>query len=777
MRRNEMFIRILAIVGAVEVLVMILLGFLDLPEGPAKNILDAVILAAVSAPLLYLSVIRTTTRRLSEQANLARKYMEQEFALKTYAEKVELQTAAEEQARIQSQRMELLGRVHAAIIEESDIDKVLSEAARDICRILSVPCCAIKIFGDPELTAEHCEPGFVPVIATLSPSEYPPECLAAFAAGKYAVTDGSRQSGCCTLPAGRAARSGLGAHLEVPLRHSEGLAGILFLGRAEGRAWTQDEIAAAEVIGGGIAAAVRHDIVFRKKKELAGRLVSLLDNVPGIVYRGNRDWSVEFMGAEVGKVTGYTAEDFVSGTVKWKELIHPEDLEGVRKVFREAVRERKKVLRVQYRARHRDGTYRTLADRRQIAYDPQGRFLYVDGLLLDITDLVLLEKQARTAQRMEAVGTLAGGVAHDFNNALTGIFGFGEMLRMRLSGDARTQSDLDEILRCAERASTLTRQLLTFARRQAIEPVNLGRNNVITDLMRLIEKVAGERIETRAVLGDGLTAVRAASGQIEQVIMNLCLNARDAMPEGGTLLVETAAVLLDYEDVRKSPYMKTGRYVVLSVTDTGIGMDEKTRERIFEPFFTTKGPEKGTGLGLAMVYGIVKRHDGFVHVFSEPGKGTTFRIHLPAVEAPAEERSSRGQESVRGGDETILLAEDDEAVRNLAEMALRQHGYRVLSARDGREAVDIFSREKGIALVLLDAVMPKMSGGEALSVMRRADPVLKAIVMSGHSFEKGGGTAAPSEETGYLQKPFGPIVLARKVREALDAGATGILSP
>jgi len=191
-----------------------------------------------------------------------------------------------------------------------------------------------------------------------------------------------------------------------------------------------------------IAAAVRHDIVFRKKKELAGRLVSLLDNVPGIVYRGNRDWSVEFMGAEVEKVTGYTAEDFVSGTVKWKDLIHPEDLEGVRKVFREAVRERKKVLRAQYRARHRDGTYRTLADRRQIAFDPQGGFLYVDGLLLDITDLVLLEKQARTAQRMEAVGTLAGGVAHDFNNALTGIFGFGEMLRMRLSGDARTQADL-----------------------------------------------------------------------------------------------------------------------------------------------------------------------------------------------------------------------------------------------------------------------------------------------------------------------------------------------
>jgi PAS domain S-box-containing protein len=786
MKRHEMFIRILAVVAGVEVVVMVLLGFLGLPEGPVKNLLDAALLSAFSTPLLYLSVIRTATRRLSERAALAKKNLEQEFALKTYAGKPELKEATGEQARIQTQRMELLGRVHAAILGECDIDRVLTEAARDICSVLSLPCCAIRIFGDPDKTAEHCDPGVTPVISTLAPSRYPPECLASFASGKYAVTDGARASLCCPDQEGRAARSGLGAHLEIPLRHAEGLVGVLFLGRTEERPWTGDEIAAAEAIAGGLAVAVRHERVFHGKKELAGRLMSLMDNVPGIVYRGHRDWSVSFMGAQVERVTGYTAVEFLSGAVKWKELVHPEDLDAIKRTFREAVRGKKKVLRARYRARHRDGTYRTLADRRQIVYDEQGEFLHVDGLLLDITDLDVAEKQARTAQRMEAVGTLAGGVAHDFNNALTGIFGFAEMLRMRLSADARAQADLDEILRCAERASTLTRQLLTYARRQAIEPVNLSLNSVVTELMKLIGKVAGERIETRTLLEEGLPVVRADRGQIEQVLMNLCLNARDAMPSGGNLLVETAAVRVDEEHVSQYPYMKTGRYVVLSVTDTGIGMDEKTREKIFEPFYTTKGPEKGTGLGLAMVYGIVKKHDGYIHVFSEPGKGTTFRIHLPAVEAPPEERSIRENEAVPGGNETILLADDDEAVRKLAELALREYGYRVLTSRNGEEAVEIFRKEKEIGLVLLDVVMPKMGGREALVVMRGTDPGLKAILMSGHSLDESIGLVVAVPEAPLLQKPFGPVMLARKVREVLDgagsapmarADATDILSP
>ena len=768
MKRHEMFFRILAIVAGVEVLVMVMFGFIYVPEGLGKNLLDAFILSVISAPLLYLSVIRPVTRKLSEGAALTRKNLEQELALASYAEKLALKETAEEQARIQSQRMELLGRVHTATLGESDIDGVLSDAAKDICRVLGLPCCAIRIFGNPDKVAEHCEPGVAPVAPTLALSRIPSECLAAFEAGEYRVSDGTRMSPCRSIPEGCPDRSGLGAHLEVPLRHSEGLVGILFLGRADIRAWTEDEITAAEAIAGGIAVTVRHDVMFHSQKELAGRLMSLMNNIPGVVYRGNRDWSVSLMGAEVERVTGYTAEEFMSGAVKWKELIHPEDLDALKKIFREAVGGRKSVLRVEYRARHRDGAYRTLADRRQIVYDAQGEFLHVDGLLLDITDLALLEKQARTAQRMEAVGALAGGVAHDFNNALTGIFGFGELLRMRLAGDTAAQTEMDEILRCAARASTLTRQLLMFARRQAIEPVHMSLNSVVTDLKKLIMNAVGERIETKTLLEEDLPAVRADRGQIEQVLMNLCFNGRDAMPDGGILMIETSSVIIDEEHVRQHPYMNTGRYVVLSVTDTGTGMDENTREKIFEPFFTTKGPEKGTGLGLAMVHGIVKRHDGYIHVFSEPGKGTTFRIHLPAVKGLPEERSLQASEAVRGGQETILLAEDDESVRKLVELTLKEYGYRVLTAQHGEDAVETFRSGKGIDLVLLDVGMPRMGGMEALAAMRETDPGIKAILMSGHSFDKKFEQTALDPEVPHIQKPFVPAALARKVRNVLD---------
>ena len=282
--------------------------------------------------------------------------------------------------------------------------------------------------------------------------------------------------------------------------------------------------------------------------------------------------------------------------------------------------------------------------------DASGSVSGVLSMVHDVTEKTELERQLQTAQRMESVGTLAGGIAHDFNNALTGIFGFGEMLRMRMAGDAKALHDLDEIQRCAERAATLTRQLLTFARRQIIEPVNLNLNTLVADLMKLIGKVVGEQIEVKTTLGKDAPTIHADRGQVEQVVMNLCLNARDAMPKGGRLLVETEDVHLGEEQVRQNPYMRTGRYALLTVSDTGIGMDEKTRERVFEPFFTTKGPDKGTGLGLAMVYGIVKQHGGFIHLYSEPGEGSSFKVYFPAVEAQPDaipEKSREGR--IRGG--------------------------------------------------------------------------------------------------------------------------------
>ncbi|MGB7631958.1 MAG: ATP-binding protein, partial [Candidatus Deferrimicrobium sp.] len=401
--------------------------------------------------------------------------------------------------------------------------------------------------------------------------------------------------------------------------------------------------------------------------------------------------------------------------------------------------------------------------------DEAGNLVGILSMANDITDRIRLEKQLQTAQRMEAVGTLAGGIAHDFNNALTVVIGFGEMLKLRIANDPKAISDLDEILRAADRAAVLTRQLLTFARRQIVEFGNLDMNRVIGDLEKLLRKVIREDIEIKTSLTGGVPTIRADQGQVEQVLMNLCLNARDAMPGGGQIEVETEEEWVDEEYVKQYPYMKAGRYAVLSVSDTGIGMDEETTGRIFEPFFTTKGPDKGTGLGLAVVYGIVKQHNGFIHVYSEPEKGTRFRIYFPAVDVPADTKVVAAPGIIRGGSETILLAEDNESVRHLAEQTLITYGYRVLVACDGEEAVDIFLRhQKEIAIVVLDMVMPKKGGKQAYGEMIATIPGLKAIFMSGYSANAIHDSFVLHPGIPFLQKPFGPGALTRMVQEVLD---------
>ena len=401
--------------------------------------------------------------------------------------------------------------------------------------------------------------------------------------------------------------------------------------------------------------------------------------------------------------------------------------------------------------------------------DASGDVSGVLSMVHDVTEKAELERQLQTAQRMEAVGTLAGGIAHDFNNALTGVIGFAEMLKRKLEGNENALSDLYEIFRGAERASVLTRQLLTFARRQIIELANLDLNSVIANLLKLISKIVGEHIEIRTDLAKTLPTIRADVGQIEQVIMNLVLNARDAMAGGGQILIETGLADLNAETVHRHPYMKVGSYVVLAVSDTGVGMDQKIQERVFEPFFTTKEPEKGTGLGLAMVYGIVKQHNGFIHLYSEPGKGTTFKIYLPPVESAPDVGISHKPSEIRGGAETVLLVEDDEPVRKLMEQTLLNLGYNVLVARDGEEAIDLFRTNRdGIDLAILDVVMPRKGGKAAYEEMHKVKADLKAIFISGYTANAVHESFVLIPGMPFLSKPFGVGVLARKVREVLD---------
>ena len=385
------------------------------------------------------------------------------------------------------------------------------------------------------------------------------------------------------------------------------------------------------------------------------------------------------------------------------------------------------------------------------------------------TEKAALQKQLVAAQRMETVAMVAGGIAHDFNNALTGIIGFSELLKVELEGKENALRDLDEIRRSAERASVLTRQLLTFARRQAMDPVMLDLNSVVAEAIRLLRKVVGARVDIEEALAKTLPAVMADQGQIEQVLMNLCINSRDAMPEGGRIVVETSRVVFGPGDLAAHPEIPPGDYTVLSITDTGSGMDEEVRRRAFDPFFTTKSPDKGTGLGLPVVYGIVKQHKGFVNLFSEPGKGTTIRVYLPAVEGVAAGAAPVSVEPISGGAETILLAEDDDMIRHMIGLILSGLGYKVILAPDGRKAVEAAKGAKDLSLAIIDVVMPGMNGKEAYEALMGDRPKLRAIFISGYSPETVRESLVMTPGTHFLQKPFGVIALARMVREVLDA--------
>jgi len=329
--------------------------------------------------------------------------------------------------------------------------------------------------------------------------------------------------------------------------------------------------------------------------------------------------------------------------------------------------------------------------------------------------------------------------------------------------------NLDLLDACARQAATLTRQLLTFARRQVIDPVNLDLNVVVSEMVKLVGKVIGEHIEVATSLGKGLPTTRLDRGQVEQVIMNLCLNARDAMSSGGRLLLQTSDVTVDAEYVNTHPYVKPGRYAQLTVSDTGTGMDKETLGKVFEPFFTTKPVGQGTGLGLSSVYGIVKQSGGFIHAYSEPGNGSSFKACFPAVEAPPDVvPGKRREEAVRGGTETILLADDEESLRALAERILTGLGYTVLTARDGEEAVDVLARNVSVDLAVLDVVMPRKGGKDAYEEMRKGNPSLRVLFMSGYSADAVHESFVLTPGTPFLPKPYTPSGLARKVREVLD---------
>ncbi|MGD0906195.1 MAG: PAS domain S-box protein [Candidatus Acidiferrales bacterium] len=541
---------------------------------------------------------------------------------------------------------------------------------------------------------------------------------------------------------------------EIARQHAE-----LQIKRAEESA----QLAAAKKELEVIAERERGAEALRKSQVRVRRLVE--SNIIGIGTADLHGKLIDVNDAFLG-ILGFTREDFLTGQMRWDTLTPPEyhdaDRLSVKKLMETGVAPpwEKQFFR-------KDGS-RVSVLIGVVTLEAEAGEIEAISFVLDISERKQLEQQLRQAQKMEAVGQLAGGIAHDFNNLLAVIIGYSEILGERLRKDDPLKPKVEQITKAGKGAAALTRQLLAFSRRQVLEPDILNLNSVVGDTSRMLQRLIGEHIELVTTAAPDLGRVKADRGQIEQIIMNLAVNARDAMPHGGKLTIATANSDIDDVYCRQNPGAIPGPYVMLSVSDTGCGMDHETQLHIFEPFFTTKGQDKGTGLGLSTVYGVVKQSDGYISVYSELGRGTSFKIYLPRTDASVTAaRSNDGAESPRGW-ETILLAEDAQPLRELARELLESNGYTVLEATNGADAIRVAENYRGpIHLLFTDVVMPGMDGRKLADHLVRSNPKLKVLYMSGYTDDAIGHHGVLAPGIALLEKPFTRESLTRKVREVL----------
>ncbi len=469
---------------------------------------------------------------------------------------------------------------------------------------------------------------------------------------------------------------------------------------------------------------------------------------------------------------GYAEDEIGSELEEWRSRVHPEDLARAAEIGQAYLDGVFPEYEQTYRFRHKDGSYRHILLRGALEHDEAGKAMRLVGTHVDITERTLLQQQLLQVQKMESVGRLAGGIAHDFNNLLTVIISTTEFASDALGEGHPARDDLLEIRRTAERAAALTHQLLAFSRRQILQPVVLDLNAVVTEMGTMLHRILGEQIHLAFKLAPDLGVVRADRTQVAQILLNLAVNARDAMPAGGSLTTETRNVELDEVIAATHPPMTPGPYVMLAVSDTGAGMDEETQAHIFEPFFTTKGGDKGSGLGLSTVHGVVEQSGGIIRVYSEPGRGTIFRIYLPRVRELSDATKLPQRLASSLGDETILLVEDDAALRQVASRILRTAGYTVLAAESGSEALALVENHpEKIALLLTDVVLPGMSGPELASQLKKSRPDMQLLFTSGFTDDAVVRDNVKDSAIAFIGKPYSVGELTRKVREVIDAAS------
>lgn len=513
-------------------------------------------------------------------------------------------------------------------------------------------------------------------------------------------------------------------------------------------------------------------------RESEARYRGLVNNAIYGIYRVTAEGDLLFVNPALVNMLGYVSDDDLLA-VQNSHALYADPFVRDR-VHAEYSRERRVDAIVEWR--RKDGKIISVRLNGRQVQDPSQTDPCIEVIVEDVTERLQLEKQLVQAQKFEAIGQLAGGIAHDFNNMIGAIIGWADLGVEETDPGSRVHRHFEKVRQQADRAATLTKQLLTFARRQILEPRTIDLNQVTIETLGFLENVIGSNIEVKATLAPELAVVRADPVQIEQVLMNLCINARDAMPNGGSLVIETCNVSLDRNFCALQPQAHPGDYAMLSVTDTGTGMDSATLDHIFEPFFTTKELGKGTGLGLAIVYGVVTQHGGFMQVRSERGAGSTFRAYFPVSAEVVETKRAPDSRPLQRGSETILVAEDHDGLRQVAHETLTGLGYQVILAIDGEEAVRAYvaNRER-IHLALIDVMLPKLSGPEVSAYIRRENPDLAVILATGYSPDIAQLDQVREAGVPILQKPYSPRELAQRVREVLDRrselvlplGATG----
>jgi PAS domain S-box-containing protein len=568
----------------------------------------------------------------------------------------------------------------------------------------------------------------------------------------------------------------------IPLIAKDQVLGTLHFRSKESNAYSEKDLNLAEKVANQIAGAIANALLFAEQKrteealrESETRFKDLYDNAPLGYHEYDAEGRITKVNHTDEEMLGYSTEEMV-GQFIWKLSLDEEDAR--RQVSAKLAGNLPPGRNLERTYRRKDGTTFQVLIEDRLILDATGKIKGIRCTIQDITqwkkakeEVAALQEQLRQSQKMEAIGRLAGGVAHDFNNLLTIIKGYSQLSLMELKEEDPLKGNIEIIQKASERAAELTRQLLAFSRRQIMEPKVLDLNGLLRDMEKMLHRVIGEDIELVTLLAEDLGRTKIDPGQIEQVILNLAVNARDAMPSGGKLTIETANVELDEAYAINHDRMAAGRYVMLSVSDTGQGMTSEVKEQIFDPFFTTKEKGKGTGLGLSMVYGIVKQSGGNVSVYSEPGHGTAFKVYLPRVEEETSALARRDEaSSMPRGDETVLLVEDEPSVRDLAVHVLRRQGYNVLEAPDGNRAFLLAQNHSGekIHLLVTDVVMPQMGGRELANRLKSIRSDIKVLFISGYTDNAivHHGVLDPGIE--FLQKPFSPSALVQKVREVLD---------